>query len=86
MWGVLLGRYTYGDGVVKRLSQAITKYYKQQRAAGQDDAAVGSPSHLFPSTYLNNFQIILKTYEFYLRFKVRIPGTLQREEFVLLTR
>ena len=36
---------------------------------GQDDRGVGSPSHLSPPTYLDNFQIILKTYEFSLRFK-----------------
>ena len=44
----------------------------------------GPPSHLSTLTYLDNFQIILKTYEFDLRF--RIAGTLQREESALLTR
>ena len=37
--------------------------------AGQDGGRVGSPSHLSPPTYLDNFQIILKTYEFGLRFR-----------------
>ena len=35
--------------------------------AGQDGGGVGFPSHLSPLTYLGNFQIILKTYEFDLR-------------------
>ena len=56
------------------------------RRAGQDSGAVGSPSHLAPPTYLDNFKIILKTYELCLRFKERTAGTLQREEFGLLTR
>ena len=52
---------------------------------GQDGRGVGSSSHLSPPTYVDNFQSILKTYEFDLRFKERTAGTLQREEFVLLT-
>ena len=38
---------------------------------------VGSPSHLSPPNYLDNLQIILKIYEFSLRFKERTAGTLQ---------
>ena len=45
--------------------------------AGQDDKRVGSPSHLSPPNYLDNLQIILKTYEFGLRFKERTAGMLQ---------
>ena len=45
--------------------------------AGQDDGGVGSPSHLSPPTYLDNFQIILKTYKFGMRFKERTAGMLQ---------
>ena len=37
--------------------------------AGKDGGGVGSPSHLSPPTYLDNFQIILKTYESGLKFK-----------------
>ena len=44
---------------------------------GRDGGGVGSPSHLFPSTYLDNFQIILKMYKFDLRFKERTAGMLQ---------
>ena len=54
--------------------------------AGQDGGGVGSPSHPSPPTYLDNFQIILKLYKFDLRCKERTGGTLQREEFSLLTR
>ena len=45
--------------------------------AGQDGGRVGSPSHPFPPTYLDNFQIILNTYKFGLRFKERTAGMLQ---------
>ena len=41
---------------------------------GQDGGGVGSSSHLSPPTYLDNFQIILKTYKFGLRFKERTAG------------
>ena len=51
---------------------------------GQDGRRVGSPSHLSPPTYLDNFQIILKTYEFSQRFKERTAGMPQWEEFALL--
>ena len=44
---------------------------------GQDGGRVGSPSHLSPSNYLDNLQIILKIYEFGLRFKERTAGMLQ---------
>ena len=54
--------------------------------AGQSGGGVGSPTHLSPPTYLDNFQTILNTYEFDLRFKERTAGTLQREGFSLLTR
>ena len=40
----------------------------------QVDGRVGSPSHLSPPNYLDNFQIILKIYEFGLRFKERPAG------------
>ena len=46
----------------------------------------GSSNHLVPTTYLDNFQSILKTYEFNLRFNERTAGTLQREVFSLLAR
>ena len=64
----------------------FAKNVSEQAGAGQDGGRVGSPSHLFPPTYLDTFQIILKTYEFGLIFKERTAGMLQREEFVLLTR
>ena len=44
---------------------------------GQDGGRVGSPSHLSPPNYPDNLQIILKIYEFSLRFKERTAGTLQ---------
>ena len=44
------------------------------------------PKSPVPQTYLDNFQTILKTYEFVLSFKERTAGTLQREGFSLLTR
>ena len=44
---------------------------------GQNGGRVGSPSQLSPPTYLDKFQIILKTYEFGLRFKERTAGMLQ---------
>ena len=53
---------------------------------GQEGGRVGSPNHLFPPNYLDNIQIILKIYEFSLRFKERTAGMLQREEFMLLSR
>ena len=53
---------------------------------GQDGRRVGSLSHLSPPNYLDNFQIILKTYKLGLRFKERTAGMLQREEFSLLSR
>ena len=54
--------------------------------AGQDSRRVGSPSHLSPPTYLDNFQIILKTYEFGLRFKERTEGRKRNEDVALLVR
>ena len=53
--------------------------------ARQDEGGVQSPSNLSPQTYLGNFQIILKTYKFDLRFKERTAGMLQKEEFSVLT-
>ena len=44
---------------------------------GQDGGRVGSPNHLSPPNYLDNLQIILKIYEFGLRFKERTAGMLQ---------
>ena len=51
--------------------ELVFKIYKEliKRRARQDGRGVGSPSHLSPPTYLDNFQIILKTYEFNLRFQ-----------------
>ena len=43
----------------------------------QDGRRVGSPNHLSPPSYLGNLQIILKIYEFSLRFKERTAGMLQ---------
>ena len=40
-------------------------------------ARVGSSNHLSPPNYLDNLQIILKIYEFGLRFKERTAETLQ---------
>ena len=37
----------------------------------------GSPGHLCPPNYLDNLPVILKIYEFGLRFKERPAGTLQ---------
>ena len=45
-----------------------------------------SPHPVPPPTYLDNFQAILNTYEFDLRFKERTAEILQREGFLLLTR
>ena len=53
---------------------------------GQDGRGVGSSTHLAPPTYLDDFQNILNTYEFDLRFKERAAGMLEREKFSLLTR
>ena len=44
---------------------------------GQDGRRVGSPNHLSPPNYLDNLQLILKIYEFGLRFKERPDETLQ---------
>ena len=44
---------------------------------GQDGGRVGSPNHLSPPNYLENLQIILKIYEFGLRFKERLAGMQQ---------
>ena len=53
---------------------------------GQDGGRLGASIHPTPPTYLDYCQIILKTYEFDLRFKERTAGMLQREGFSLLTR
>ena len=61
-------------------SNISIEFVKQKRypeEEGQDGGRVGSPSHLSPPNYLDNLQIILKTYEFGLRFKERPAGTLQ---------
>ena len=55
----------------------VRKYHVFSGRAGQDGGGVGSPSHPSPPTYLDDFQIILKTYEFDLRFKETPAGTLQ---------
>ena len=47
------------------------------RGEGQAGGRVGSPNHLSPPNYLENLQIILKIYEFGLRFKERPAGMLQ---------
>ena len=53
---------------------------------GQDGGRVVFPNHLSPQNYLGSLQIILKIYEFSLRFKERTAGMLQWEEFTLLSR
>ena len=58
----------------------------KSEGAGQYGGGVGPPSHLSPPTYLDNFQVILNTCEFDVSSKERTAGTLQREEFALLTR
>ena len=56
----------------------VTKAIKMFRTEeGQDGGRGGSPSHLSPPNYLDNLQIILKIYEFGLRFKERTAGMLQ---------
>lgn len=47
------------------------------RGEEQDGGRVRSPNHLSPPNYLENLQIILKIYEFGLRFKERPAGMLQ---------
>ena len=47
------------------------------REEGQDGGKVGSPNHLSPPNYLDKLQIILKIYEFGVRFKDRTAGMLQ---------
>ena len=49
----------------------IILFKEKFREAGQDGGRVGSPSHMCPPNYLDNFQIILKTYEFRLIFTER---------------
>ena len=44
---------------------------------GQDGRRVRSPNHLSPPDYLDNLKIMLKIYEFGLRFKERTAETLQ---------
>ena len=51
---------------------------KVMNGEGQDSGKVGSSTYL---AYLENFQAILNTYEFHLRFKERKAGMLQRERF-----
>ena len=68
------------------LSEGVPLKSSNLGGEGQDGGGVESPSHLSPTTYLDNLQIILKTYEFDLRFKERTAGPLQREGFLLLTR
>ena len=55
----------------------IAKTSKNLEEEGQDGGRVGSPSHLSPPNYLDNLQIILKIFEFCLRFKDRPAGMLQ---------
>ena len=43
-------------------------------AQGRRVEEQGASTHLVPPTSLDNFQIILNTYEFDLRFKERIAG------------
>ena len=64
----------------------LNQVKKLKIGVGEEGEEVGSPSHLAPPTYLDDFQTFLKTYEFNLRFKERTAGTLQGEEFSLLTR
>ena len=50
---------------------------KNQIEEEQDGGRVGSPNHLSPPNHLENLQIILKIYEFGLRFKERPAGMQQ---------
>ena len=50
---------------------------KQKGGDEQDGGRVGSPNHLSPPNYLENPQIILKIYQFGLRFKERPAGMQQ---------
>ena len=52
-------------------------YKKARTGEEQDDGRVGSPNHLSPPNYLENLPIILKIYEFGLRFKERPAGMQQ---------
>ena len=57
----------------------LTLYHKKlgKEEEGHDGGRVGSPSHRSPPNNLENLQIILKIYEFSLRFKERPAGMLQ---------
>ena len=68
-----------------RRRRCCSEFYLQRRR-GKMGGRGGSPSHLSPPNYLHNLQIILKIYEFGLRLKEGTAGTLQWEEFVLLSR
>ena len=65
---------------------SLVHFKEYNQGAEQDGRGVGSPSHLSPLNYLDNFQIILKTCKFDLRLKERTAGMKQRDEFGLLTR
>ena len=62
---------------MKMTIQFLQIIKKKINREGQDGRRVGSPSHLSPPKYLENLQIILKIYEFGLRFKERPAGMLQ---------
>ena len=97
MYMVKLVQYkiTYSQISLSILTMELPSFLTQRQGllsiscvlwAGQDGRGVESPSHQSPPTYQDNIQIILKTYVFDLRFKERAAGTLQKEEFVLLSR
>ena len=54
---------------VPSIKYTVPSQKKKKKEEGQDGGRVGSPSHLSPPNYLHNLQIILKLYEFSLRFK-----------------
>ena len=58
-------------------SFSIILEFKKSREEGEDGRRVESPNHLSPPNYIDNLQIILKIYEFVLRFKERTAVMLQ---------
>ena len=70
--------------IIKRKTSLNKKTF--EKGGRQDDRGVGSSTHLVPPTHLDNFQIVLNTYESNLRSKERTARALRREGFVLLTR
>ena len=72
--------YIYNSMVTEECCAGDNKKHNRKTIVweeGQDGGRVGSPNHLSPPNYLENLQIILKIYEFGLRFKERPAGMLQ---------